>query len=165
MSCSLVEPFAIKRWFTTLAQFTRYLLPPQTSLGPSLPRLTVNQILRFELITYPLSPSIVEHIMSVFGIFSRTTFPGFWVGGWSRSGLGVSLNFWPPILLRFPRPFLFMWCDRLVKIPWSNSKTDVIGLFCWSNNEQLFSQQFWNRSSSCSFFCLLSALWGFLSPC
>ena len=98
------------RWNTTLAQFVRYLLPPPTSLGLSLPRLTVNQILRSELGGFVI-------IQLLFVTNFRTTFLGLWVGGWSRSGSGVSMNFWPPTLLRFPSPFLFMWCDRLVKIP------------------------------------------------
>ena len=74
------------------------------------------------------------HIMTGCGIFSWTTFPGFWVGGWSRSGFGVSVNFWPSILLRFPRPFLFMWCDSLVKIPSSNSNLFKLNCFVGPSN-------------------------------
>ena len=62
------------RWNTTLAQFVRYLLPPPTSLGLSLPRLTVNQILRSELGRFV----IIQLLFILKNNFSRTL--SWWMG-------------------------------------------------------------------------------------
>ena len=84
------------RWNTTLAQFVRYLLPPPTSLGLSLPRLTVNQILRSELGRFV----IIQLLFILKNNFSRTL--SWWMGQiwiWSLHEL-LTTN-----LTTLPEPF------------------------------------------------------------
>ena len=114
-------------WFTAIALFIRYLLPPPTSLGPSLPKLTVNQILRSASTQKGTSwPDVVYFLEQLFQDFELV------------DGADLDLEspwyFWPSILLRFPRPFLFMWCDSLVKIPSSNSNLFKLNCFVGPSN-------------------------------